>query len=109
MADSRKRLLPEAMRLIDSTTLTGSYQAVGTPLAHESRVLLFVSESDSTVTVSWDGTTDAFRLVAGGQFVFDESSNAVSNSVFVTSAGTQFYVKGVAGTGDITISTFYAN
>lgn len=109
MADSRKRLLPEAMRLIDSSTLTGSYQAVGTPLVHESRVLLFVNESTVTVTVSWDGTTAAFRLVAGAQFVFDETSNAVSNSVLVTSAGTQFYVKGSAGAGDITISTFYAN
>lgn len=109
MADLRQILLPEPMRSINSASFTGSYQAVGTPLAQPSRALLFINNSGVLVTVSWDGVNDAFVLLPGAGFAFDENANAVASTQFVTRAGTQFYVKGSASTGFVYISTFYVS
>lgn len=107
MADLRSNLVPEAMRSINSAGFTNLYQPVGTPLAQPSRVLIFVNNTGVAVTVSWNGTDDAFILLAGNSFVFDENANAVSNATYITPANTQFYVKGVASTGLFYISSFY--
>lgn len=109
MPDYRKVLLPEAMRSINSASFSGSYQVIGTPLTYPSRVLLFVNNSGVVVTISWDGTNDAFVLLPGAAFAFDENANAVTNAEFETKAGTQFYAKGSASTGLVYLSTFYVS
>jgi hypothetical protein len=108
MSDSRKRLLPEAMRKISSTLITPVFQPFGTPLVHESRILLFVNGGTTDVNISWDGVNEGFDLLAGACFVLDETSNSVAGNVFVTAAQTQFYIKGTPGTKQISLSTFYA-
>lgn len=107
MPDFRERLLPEAMRSRDSATFTGSYQTLGAVLAHPSRMLIFVNNSGVIVTISWDGTTDAFPLLPGATVIFDEGSNAVAGATYSTAAQTQFYAKGSASTGLVYLSTFY--
>lgn len=107
MPNFESKLLPETMRSINSASFTGSYQALGTPLDHASRVLLFVNNTGVNVTVSWNGTTDALLLLPGAGFALDENANAVSSAEYVTSAGTQFYVKGVASTGLVYLTSFY--
>ncbi len=109
MPDYRQKLLPETMRSINSASFTGSYQAIGTPLSQPSRVLLFVNNSGVIVTISWDGVNDAFVLLPGAGFAFDENANAVSSAVYETSAGTQFYAKGIASTGLVYLSSFYVS
>jgi hypothetical protein len=48
--------------------------------------------------------------VPGATVILDESSNSVANAALVTSAQTQFWVKGTATAGgEISISTFYAS
>lgn len=108
MSEIKQKLLPEPMRSINSASFTGSYQAIGTPLANASRILLFVNNSGVNVTISFDGSNDAFILLPGAGFTIDENSNAVSSSVYETAAGTQFYAKGSASTGLVYISSFYA-
>ena len=105
----QQKFTPETIRSIDSATFTGSYQALGTPLAHPSRMLIFVNNSGVLVTVSWDGVNDHMVLLAGATVVLDETSNAVSLAVLDTYASTQFYVKGSASTGLVYLSTFYAS
>lgn len=115
MPDIRSRLLPEPMRMINSASFTGSFMPftdaliAPSPITFPSRVLLFVNNCGVIVTISWDGVNDAFVLLPGAGFAFDENSNAVPQSTFVTSAGTQFYAKGVASTGFVYLSTFYAS
>ncbi len=108
MPEVKERLLPETLRSIDSATFTGSYQAVGTPLAFPSRMLVFVNNSGVIVIVSWDGTNDHLPCLPGSSIVLDEESNAVSNCIYDTAKATQFYVKGAASTGLFYLSTFYA-
>lgn len=108
MADLRSNLVPEPMRSINSAGFTGAYQAVGTPLSQTSRVLVFVNNTGVAVTVSWNGVDDALILLTGNTFLFNQNSNAVAGSTYVTSANTQFYVKGAASVGLFYISSFYA-
>ena len=109
MVDYRSRLLPETEREIDSATFNNTFQVIGTPISHPSRILIFVNDSLINVKISWDGVNPAFTLLPGATVIIDESSNAVSQAVLATSAGTQFYAKGAAASvGKVYLSTFYA-
>lgn len=96
----------ENMRTIESSTLTGSYQALGTPLANPSYIIKFISTSSTTVTLSIDGATDIDVIPTNGGFVYDETKY-VGTSIQFIPKGTQFFVKGTAGTGTIYMVTQY--
>lgn len=93
------RLRWETLRSIDSAALTGGYDLIGTPLENPSFILKMVNNSDVLVTVSIDGSTDIDVCPASSFFLYDEMSDFP--------AGTQFYVKGTAGTGLIYLATQY--
>lgn len=101
------KILPDAIRSIDSATFTGSYQAVGTKLTNPTRIIKFTNNSTVLVTVSWDGTNDHEILPAGSFVLLDVSSDRETSNIFEIGANTQFYVKGAAGTGLVYISTYY--
>lgn len=104
-----KQFLYENLRSIDSATLTGSYQALGTPLAHPASLVRLVNNSTVLVTVSVDGIADQDVAPASSFFLYDVTANAPSNgddAVFVPQ-NTQFYVKGSAGTGLIYLVVLY--
>lgn len=109
MPNIKIRLFPEPEREIDSATFDGTFQEIGTPIDNPSRMLIFVNNSLVNVKISWDGVDPAFTLLPGATVIFDEQSNSVPESEFVTVAGTQFYAKGVASTGSVFLSTFYAH
>jgi hypothetical protein len=115
MSDYQQKLFPEPMRTINSASFTGSYMpfldavAAPSPITNPSRVLLFVNNTGVNVTISWDGVDDHVLLLPGAGFALDETANAVSNAPLSTSAKTQFYAKGVASTGLVYLSTFYAS
>lgn len=90
---------PDALRSIDSATFTGSYQALGTPLTRPIRLAKFVNNSTVVVTVSWNGSTDQDVYPTLSGTVFDFVANEVKDSGWFIPTGTQFYVKGAAGTG----------
>lgn len=108
MASFNEKILPEAIRSIDSATFTGSYQALGTALAHPSRAAKWTNNSNKDVTLSWNGTTDHEFIPAGSSFIFDVASDKEGTNQSYIAAGTQFYVKGSAGTGLFYMSTYYA-
>lgn len=101
------KILPDTIRSIDSSTFTGSYQAVGTKLTHRTRIVKFTNNSTKDVTLSWDGTTDHEFLPAGSFMLIDVSSDRETSNIFEIGANTQFYVKGSAGAGLFYISTYY--
>jgi len=95
-------MIPDTVRSFNSSTLSGSYQAIGTPLTRPIRIIKFVNNSTVTVTVSWDGANDHDVLPSGSFFLYDitaNRSNVEGTQGQYVRSGTQFYVKGSAGTG----------
>jgi hypothetical protein len=108
MVDYTNRVGFEVMRTFDSSTLSGSYQAIGSVLAYPSRMHVWVNNCANIITVSYDGTNAHLVLLPSSAFVLDFTSNAVSNAYLVVSQGTQPYVKGAASTGLIYLSCIYS-
>lgn len=96
----KQRATWEPLRSIDSATFTGSFQAVGTPLAFPSFICKMVNNSDRLVTVSINGTTAIDVCPAGSFWLYDEYDSLP--------AGTQIFVSGLAGgTGLVYLATQY--
>lgn len=93
------RIAWETLRTIDSATFTGAYQAVSTPLVHQSYILKMVNNSTSLVTISIDGATDIDVLPANSFWLYDEGKVGLSSAFPAIPAGTQIFIKGAAGTG----------
>jgi hypothetical protein len=104
MSDSNSiRVLPEALRSIDSTTFTGAYQTFGVVTANPGRILKIVNNSNVVVTISWDGTTDHDLIPAASGTIYDIATNKQEISgvgQWSIGQGTQFYIKGAAGGGN---------
>lgn len=100
-------LLPDPVRSIDSSTFTGNYQSVGTPLANGARIVKFTNLSSVMVTLSWDGVHDN-EILPANSFVLLDISGARENAEFLEIQGnTQFYAKGSSGSGLFIISVYY--
>ncbi len=102
-----QRLTWETLRSIDSATLTGSYQNVGSPLANPSYICKLVNNSTVLVTISIDGVNDVDVAPASSFWLYDEGKSGLSSSSPALPAGTQIMVKGSAGTGSIYLVTQY--
>lgn len=101
------RISWETLRSIDSATLTGSYQNVGSPLAHPSYICKLVNNSTSLVTISIDGATDIDVAPAGSFWLYDEGKVGLGSAYPALPQGTQIQVKGSAGTGSIYLVSQY--
>jgi hypothetical protein len=99
-----QRLTWETLRSVDSATLTGIYVKLGTPLVNPSALLKIINNSTVLVTVSIDGVTDIDVAPSGSFWLYDESKTRNLESV---PAGTQFWIKGAAGTGSVYLVTQY--
>ena len=102
------RLHPETLRSFNSTGLTGTLQALGTPLGFPSSILKIVNNSTSLVTISWDGVNAHDILPASSFALYDICSDTQREEGLYIAQGTQFYVSGSAGTGLIYLASFYA-
>lgn len=104
-----QQLVYEPLRSIDSTTLSGGYQAIGTPLAHPATIIKMVNNSTSLVTISVNGTSDADVLPGTSFWLYDVTANTPMQgdpAIFIAE-GTQYFVKGSAGTGLIYLVVMY--
>jgi hypothetical protein len=108
MSSLSVRVFYETLRSIDSATFTGSYQALGTPLAHNPFLIKVVNTSTVPVTVSINGTTDHDICPAGSFFLYDETANASREGGLTVAKGTQVWVKGAAGVGTVYLVAQYA-
>lgn len=101
------RLAWEALRSVDSATLTGVYVPLGTALLHPSYICKLVNNSTVLVTISIDGVTDVDVAPANSFWLYDEGKVSASASVPALPQGTQIFIKGAAGTGLIYLVTQY--
>jgi hypothetical protein len=99
MAYTRK-LLYEVRRSIDAATFTGSYQNLGSALANNASIVKLVNNSTVLVDISVDGVNDHDVAPANSFWLYDETANSPpeSGSIYIQK-GTQYRVKGSAGTG----------
>lgn len=103
-----KQMAYETLRSIDSATFTGSYQALGTPLAHPGAIVKMVNNSNVLVTISIDGTNDVDILPANSFWLYDETTNRASSTDAVFAPqGRQYFIKGAAGVGLVYLSVQY--
>lgn len=102
-----QRIAWETLRSIDSATFTGSYQSLGTPLAHPSYICKLVNNSTVLVTISVDGSTDMDIAPASSFWLYDESKAGMNSACPALPQGTQISVKGSAGTGSVYLVSQY--
>jgi len=102
-----QRIYWEPLRSIDSATFTGSYQALGTPLAHPGYIVKLVNNSSVLVTISVDGVNDVDVAPANSFWLYDESKSGSPPEQQACPKGLQFYVKGSAGTGSVYLVVQY--
>lgn len=107
MGSYTNRIAWETLRSINAATLTGSYQTVGTALAHPSYILKMVNDSNVAVTVSIDGTNAIDVLPAGSFWLYDEGKVGINSQFPAMPKGTQIYVSGAAGVGTIYVVSQY--
>lgn len=106
----KNTVLPIALSSINSATFTGSYQllsaAAGLPNACV--MLHIVNNSDVSITISYNGTTDHDFLLPTSDRELAFQSNANPQAFAASLAqGTKVYVKGSAGTGLVYLSGWY--
>lgn len=103
----------DSVRTIAAGSITNSYGAVGSALAHNWRIFKIVNDTDGNLLFSFDGTTDNMFVPASGFTLYDLSTNAPPLSEvdnLVLAVGTIFYVKysSAPTTGSVFIEGFYA-
>ena len=102
-----QRIAWETLRSIDSATLTGVNQSLGTPLDHASYICKLVNNSTSLVIISIDGINDVDVAPSNSFWLYDEGKVGVSGGYPALPQGTQIMVRGSAGTGSIYLVSQY--
>lgn len=102
-----QRINWEPLRSRDSATFTGAYQTLGTPLLFSSYICKLVNNSTVLVIISIDGVHDMDVAPGNSFWLYDEGKTGLNSSAPALPAGTQFYVKGSAGTGLVYLVTQY--
>jgi len=103
----------ETRRDFAPASLSGTYQKIGSALAHPSQIIKIVNDSTQAIDISIDGTNDHDYVPAGGFWLYDNTTNSpLENNPTFRAAGTQYWVKstsGSAGTGLIVLVTQYVS
>ena len=106
------RIIPDTLRSVASSTFTGAFQTLGTPLNYACPLVKFVNNSNQLVTISWDGVNEHDVLPANSFALYDFASDAGSQRGLFASQGIQFWVKGPApgtNTGSVYLVTFFTS
>ena len=98
----------DTIRSIDSSTFSGSYQALGTPFTKPASIVKIVNNSGVLVTISTDGIHDMDVVPSNGFFLYDITTNAPhSGNTLFFPVGTQFLIKSTASIGLVYLVVLY--
>lgn len=103
------RIIPDSLRSRASSTMTASYQTLGSALSYPVCLIKCINNSNQDVLISWDGVNDHDIVPAGSFFLYDVCSDAGAQRGLYVGKGTQFWVKGTAGTGTVYLANFYTS
>jgi len=92
------------LKEFDASTLTGSYQNLGTALSNPAYHIDIFNDSDVDVYISTDASTNEMRIPAGFTFPAPSKGEVKGNNVLAK--GAQLSIKQVtaAGTGNIIVN-----
>lgn len=106
---SAQRVAFEPRRSIAFGSISGTYAAVGTPFSNSIRMLKVENETDVSIDISYDGSTDHDRVAASSAFIYDFVSNTpTERGTWEFPKGLQIYVKGAPTSGSVYVIVMYA-
>ena len=104
------RVKNEPLRSILGSALTGSFAPVGSITENSAHMVKIKNGIDGDVTISYDGINDHDIILAGDRDVEDLNTNrSAAASAFVRAAGTQFFAKGSATTGSLSVIVIFSD
>ena len=93
---------------VDSSTFSGSYLPIGSPISNSARIVKIINNSGVDVDISTDGVTNHDFIPKNGFTLYDLGTNRGNDSPCLNfSTGTQFYAKGSASTGLVYMISLY--
>lgn len=97
------------MTSINTNTLSGSFLPINSAGLPEPCVLIrIINDSDTDMTVSYDGTNDHDYVRTGSTLELNLQTNSLPNgNVAQLARGTIVYVKAAAGTGLVYLAGYY--
>ena len=98
------------MRVVASAAMTGSYQVFGAALPNGALLVKIQNTGTTDITISTNGTTDHDYIPAGAFALYDVGTNGQSSDNserLCFPGGTQFWLKGTAGTGSAYLTSIY--
>jgi hypothetical protein len=103
----------DAYRTLGFASISAAFATVGTPLAHNWRIVCITNNTNGDMIFSVDGTTNNLFVPANSFKLFDISTNSPNVQVednLEFQIGTQFYVKQstAATAGAVYIEGLYA-
>ena len=99
-------LFPEPIYNKQYTTVTGTYSLLAQ--IENPSVILFVQNLTAvTVTFSFDGVNDHFKLPQSGYLLLDVSANKSLARPLNFQSNQCIYVKGAPTSGEVNLTTFY--
>jgi hypothetical protein len=107
MATNRVKAL--ILKSFDSAGLSGTYQAISaTGTEAPCFFLRIVNNSNTSITISYDGTNDNEFLLATSSLEIASQTNSIpAGRIALFPIGQKVYVKGSAGVGLIYLSGYY--
>lgn len=95
-------------RTISAATFTGSFIVLGAPLPQACFMIRIVNETDVDVAISYDGTTPHDYIPTETQVTLGFQGNSQPNNyTALIPKGTQVYVRGSAGSGNIYLIGYF--
>ena len=95
----------DTLRSVAAGSVTGSFVALGVPLASPAVAFNCLNQTNGDVQVSFDGINPNLTLPANSYQVWDVRANSPALNEYLLAGGTQFYVR--QGTTVPTTGTFY--
>jgi hypothetical protein len=106
MSNSQK-LTYETLRTVTGASLSATYETIGSPLSFPSAILRIVNTTGNTITISIDGVNDHDVVQTGRDVTYALSQLYAGYQNTGLASGTQFYVKGTSGSGNVYLISWY--
>ena len=100
----------DSYRTLNFSGISGTFATIGTPLAHQARLICVTNNTNGDMIFSTDGSSNQLFIPKNSFKLFDLTTNRQNNApTFVIPPGTQFYVKQstAATSGDVYVECIY--
>ncbi|KKN10536.1 hypothetical protein LCGC14_1035560 [marine sediment metagenome] len=89
----QKNIIPEAVRRLDFSGISGTFADLGAELSDPLRILQFKNTTDVTAEITIDGTNVNFEIPTNSFDLYDLSANNAPDEMALLRAGIQLQVR----------------